>query len=149
MTHRKSKKDAYAKSTGQWIFDGSKKDCKGNLSVDTRRVTTEKAPSPDFFRTRKNKTGLLACASNRSVPAKFSKRTAKKLCAGPPDARKTLALSMPLESPISCLVIFVRAFLSLLPSASRRSGRSGYRSGRRSGRSSSSRVRTACNTLSL
>ena len=40
-----------------------KKDGKGNLSVDTRRVTTEEAPSPDFFETRKNKAGLLACAS--------------------------------------------------------------------------------------
>ena len=36
-----------------------KKDGKGNLSVDTRRVTTENAPSPDFFETQKEWSGLL------------------------------------------------------------------------------------------
>ena len=40
-----------------------KKDGKGNLSVDTRRVTTENASLPDFFETQKDKAGLLACAS--------------------------------------------------------------------------------------
>ena len=54
MTHRKSKKDG-----------------KGNLSVDTRRVTTEKAPSPDFSETRKNKAGLLACASKKVTLQKW------------------------------------------------------------------------------
>ena len=40
-----------------------KKDGKGNLSVDTRRVTTENAPAPDICETRKDPSGLLACAS--------------------------------------------------------------------------------------
>jgi len=40
-----------------------KKDGKGNLSVDTRRVTTENAPLPDFFETQKEWSGLLAGAS--------------------------------------------------------------------------------------
>ena len=36
------------------------KDEKGNLSVDTRRVTTENAPFSDFRETRKDKSGVLS-----------------------------------------------------------------------------------------
>ena len=37
-----------------------KNDGMGNLSVSTRRVTTENAPSPGFCETRKDPPGVLA-----------------------------------------------------------------------------------------
>ena len=44
-----------------------KKDGKGNLSVATRRVTTENAPSPGFCETQKDAPGVLAVAPDKET----------------------------------------------------------------------------------